>query len=116
MRFEIGNIIYTVNGVPYTNDVAPFIDPIYDRTMIPLRAVSEALGAEVIWLNETRTVVIITSARTHSIEIGVPLVGGMGTPVIRDNRTFVPLRYVAELLGAQTHWDSSVLAAYVFIE
>jgi len=45
VRFTIGDTAYTINGRPRTSDVAPFIDPVYDRAMIPLRSISEALGA-----------------------------------------------------------------------
>jgi len=114
IRFTIGNTLYTIDNIVRMNDVAPFIDPAYDRTMIPLRAVAEALNAEVDWLEETRTVVIFTATGTLTLVIDAPLPYNMGVPVIRDGRTFVPLRYVAEMLDATVRWDGENMAVYVY--
>ena len=114
IRFTIGNTIYTINDIPHTNDVAPFIDAVYDRTMIPIRAVSEAFGADVDWDPITRTVLITTGTNVYPLAVDVPLPGGMGIPVIREDRVFVPLSFVAELLGAEPSWDSANSAVYVY--
>ncbi|MDD2553215.1 MAG: NPCBM/NEW2 domain-containing protein [Desulfotomaculaceae bacterium] len=49
-----------VNGQQVTSDVQPFIQD--GRTMVPLRVISEALGAEVAWDQDTQTVTIVTKA------------------------------------------------------
>jgi len=41
------------------------------------------------------------------------LPGGLGAPMIVDERTFVPLRYVAENLGASVRWDGDTSTAYI---
>jgi len=115
IRFTIGNMVYAIDGTPHTNDVAPFIDPAYNRTMIPLRAVSEALGAEVEWIAATRTVLIATNTGEHQLTVDVPLPDGMGVPVLLDNRVLVPIRYVAEILGATTRWDGTNSAVYIYM-
>jgi len=114
IRFQVGSMAHTVNGVPHANDVAPFIDTAYNRTMIPLRAVSEAMGAEVDWCPETRTAHIYTGNDVHQLTIGVPLPGDMGVPVIVQGRVLVPFRYVSEVLGATIRWDALNTAAYVY--
>ena len=115
IRFEIGETTYTINNIPHTSDVAPFIDPAYDRTMIPLRTISEALGAEVDWNPETRTVLISSGAASvNYLVVDVPLPHGMGTPVLIENRVFIPLRFVTELLDAVPRWDGANSAAYVY--
>jgi hypothetical protein len=38
----------------------------------------------------------------------------MGMPMIVNDRTFVPLRYVSEILGADIHWDEANRAVYVY--
>jgi len=116
IRFVMDNLIYTINGMSHINDVTPFIDPAFDRVMIPLRAVSEALGAEVEWLPETRTVRIFTATGIQTLIVDVPLPDGMGTPIIVSNRVLVPLRFVAEHLGAEVRWDDVNRAAYVYID
>jgi len=115
IRFVMDNLVYTINGTPRTNDVEPFVNQAYDRVMIPLRAVSEALGAEVQWERETRTVLITTTDGTQSLVVDLPLPDGMGTPIIVQDRVFVPLRFVAELLGAEVRWDGANRAAYVYM-
>ena len=114
VRFAIGNNNYTINGISHTNDVAPFIDVAHGRTMIPLRAVIEAFDAEVEWNPTARTVQIFTDTGVHQLTIDTPLPGGMGVPVIREERVFVPLSYVAGLLGAYPRWDNANLAAYIY--
>lgn len=49
---------YSVNGHAGAMDVAPFIDPTVNRTMVPLRFILEGLGFEVKWRGDTRTIEI----------------------------------------------------------
>jgi hypothetical protein len=114
MRLVIGSTTFTLRGVTMESDVAPFIDPVYNRTMVPLRIVSEGLGAEVRFDSDTRTVYISQNGREIFLVIDVPLPDGMGTPVIVDDRTFVPARYVSEVLGARVRWDGNARAVYVY--
>jgi hypothetical protein len=104
-----------VDGQPYTLDAAPFIDPASDRALGPVRFISEALGAEVVWQAETRRVTIRDAGREIVLTIGSSSVLGDGqktvidcAPVIRPpGRTFVPLRFVSETLGAKVDYDSA---------
>jgi hypothetical protein len=114
MRIAIGNIVYTLEGVARTSDVAPFIDPAYQRTMIPLRVIAEGLGADVLWDGDTQTIRIIRDWEEASLTIGEPLPGGMGVAVMRYDRVFVPLLYVSEVLGAGVRWDGVARAAYIY--
>ncbi|MCL2372655.1 MAG: endo-1,4-beta-xylanase [Defluviitaleaceae bacterium] len=107
LTLQIGSLTFTRQGAQMTSDAAPFIDPETDRTMLPLRIVAEGLGAEVDWDGATRTVTILQGATTLNMVVDVPLAGDMGTPVIIDGRTFVPARYVAEMLGATVEWDAT---------
>lgn len=105
-----GAITINVNGTPVSADVPPYIDT-NSRTMVPIRFISEALGAEVDW-NETARIVTITKGETmlHLIidQKGYLLGGALKTmdtsAVIRDGRTMVPLRLVSEGLGALVEW------------
>ena len=104
IALTIGSTIYTVGGIPHQSDAAPFIAD--GRTMVPLRLVAEALGAEVGWIDASRTVTVNGNGANLALIIGTPLPGDMGTPVLSNGRTFVPLRFVAEALGAEVAWDS----------
>ena len=91
-------------------DVKAYIDE-NGRTMVPVRFVSEALGAEVLWDGEYRVVTIKKDVDVITIKIGEKVVNKNGKPheidtraVIKSDRTFVPLRFVSEMLGASVGW------------
>jgi len=108
MRLTIGRASFTSHGQLLVSDVAPFIDATYGRTMVPLRIVADALGAEVRNDSDTNTVYITHNGQEILLPVNVPLPDEMGTPVIINNRTFVPIRYVVEVLGARVSWDVTV--------
>lgn len=92
-----------------------FIDPMYNRTMAPLRTVIEIFGGQVRWISETRSIEIIVNYHKHYLAVDTPLPDEMGVPVIIIGRTFVPIRYVAELLGAEVRWDRDSWSVYIYI-
>ena len=82
------------------------------RTMVPLRFISEALGEKVDWKADTKTVII--GDNKASLVIGEKEINANGKKiaidspaVIKDSRTFVPLRAISEILGAKVDWESS---------
>ena len=80
---------------------------INSRTMVPLRFVAESLGAQVDWVEATRTVVIAQGGKVLELPVD-QLVAGLDVPAtIREGRTLVPIRYVAENLGAHVMWHPS---------
>jgi len=113
LRFAIGQAEYTHNGSTRTADAAPFIDAAYSRTMVPLRVVAEALGARVDWIEETRTVEIYLDGIMLNMPLGTALPGGMGEPMISNDRTFVPIAYVVQMLGGDVRWDGDNRAVYI---
>lgn len=99
----------TIDGKSLNSDVAPRI--IKDRTMIPFRVVFEALGAEVIWDDEKQLVTGKMDNTTVILEVDQfnATVNGVNnyldvSPVIIDDRVLVPVRFVAESLGATVNW------------
>lgn len=93
-------------------DARPVIEG--DRVLVPLRALAEALGAQVEWDGATQTVTLTLGQRRVRLTVGAPVayVGLRIVPlevpaVLRQNRVLVPLRFVAEGLGARVEWDSS---------
>lgn len=104
-------ILVFVNSKSITFDSNPYIDA-NSRTMVPLRAIGEALGARVDWSEASRQVTFTKAGRVVTLTIGqkTALVNGEQkimdtTPVIKNSRTMLPLRYVGEYLGAQVEWD-----------
>lgn len=93
-------------------DAQPFIDS-NDRTQVPIRAVSEMLDCDVEWISETHTAIITReNGDTIIIVIGsnTMLVNNnkvkMDTAaLIKDDRTYIPVRFVAEALGLTVEWE-----------
>lgn len=84
-----------------------------DRTLIPLRAVSETLGAEVEWNDEEKTVTVTYGDNSIVITVGnmTALVNGEEVEIdspalIKKDRVLVPIRIIAEALGLKVEWDS----------
>ncbi len=96
-------------------DVSPYIENGF--TLIPIRAVAEALGLEAEWNNDERKVVL-----KGGVEIEIPIdseyaeVNGekvkldVSAHIIND-RAFVPLRFVSESMGADVSWDQETKTA-----
>lgn len=102
-----------VNGRPVAfGAVAP--QRVNGRVLIPLRAVVEALGAEVQWNAATQTVRGSKGDREFSLPIGSRSAQVNGSTVNLDvpaqmiaGTTMVPLRFVAEALGAEVEWNAA---------
>lgn len=100
-----------LNGRKVYFDQLPVIEN--DRTLVPLRAIFEALDAEVLWDSETRTVSATKENRTISLTIddvnatvnGEPEALDAPAKIIND-RTMVPVRFIAQSFGADVEWDS----------
>ena len=113
LRFAIGSTTFMNNGVPGTLEAAPFIAD--NRTMVPLRVVATAMGATNLDMRDG-VVSFDLAGQNHALPIGTALPEDMGTPVIVQNRTFVPLIYVINVLGVDFYWDAANRAAYIFID
>ncbi|WP_239617471.1 copper amine oxidase N-terminal domain-containing protein [Cohnella mopanensis] len=92
-------------------DTEPYVDE-NGRTMVPVRFVSESLGATVKWDNATRTATITNGTKTISLAIGSKTVSDNGQVVeldtaaaMVDGRTMVPLRFVSESMNSKVTWD-----------
>jgi len=114
---QIGNKNFTVNGETRTLDSPPIIKN--SRTLLPIRAVVEALGGTVSWDGTERKVTITLSSTTIELWIGksTAKVNGVNTPIdptnpkvvpeIINSRTMLPLRFVTENLGCTVQWDGT---------
>ncbi len=93
------------------------------RTLVPVRIVSETLGATVDWHGQSRTVTVNRGERAVRLRIDnrlVDLAGGEAAavltdvvPRIIDGRTYIPLRLVATALGVKVWWDESTRTVHV---
>lgn len=105
-----------------TNDIGIFFDGKYiefddvkprivnDRTMVPLRFLSESLGYTVYWNGDTRVIVLKKDDRHIRLQIGNPEVVGDvemtldSVPYIENDRTLVPIRFVVEAFDYNVTW------------
>ena len=108
-------ISVTVGGPAVTwTDVAPFIDA-NSRTMVPLRAVADAMGLEVDWSASARIASFSDGSKTISFPIDSTsaqtsdgdAVQMDTAAVIVNARTYAPIRYLAEYFGYEVGWDAA---------
>ncbi len=109
----IDNPLMQINGEDINideNGTSPII--VDGSTLVPIRAVAEALGGAVEWDNDTRNVTITKDAKVIKLvidEINARVDESNVTldaaPVIINGRTMLPLRFVAENLGAEVEWN-----------
>ncbi|MCH5209388.1 MAG: discoidin domain-containing protein [Oscillospiraceae bacterium] len=129
-----------VNGVPMRVDndntaVTPIVDD-NDRTLVPLRFIAEAFGADVQWIADTQTIIVIMpdnaevrmqvgsteyevgyydgkTAGPHGDIVDVFVLESTETmdtaPVIKNERTLVPLRALVESIGKTVFWNDGLI-------
>jgi len=124
ITLTIGNPNITVNGTTRPIDASGTIPVIVGgRTLLPIRAVVEAIGGTIEWNATTRTVTIAAGAVTMGLTIGnhMATVNGTMTPIDPQNatvvpfiiagRTMLPLRFVGEQLGGMVEWNAATRTA-----
>lgn len=102
---QIGSKTIQAYGKTITNDASPLI--VNNRTMVPIRVVTETLGGTAVWNEAARTVTLVINGKTITMTIDVTLEKYGVAPIIINNRTYVPIRFVAEELGADVRWNET---------
>ena len=115
LKYFIGSTRYTVNGVDNTMDTAPMIHE--GRTFMPIRFVTDNVGAQTQWNAADQTVTITQGDKTIRLKIGsnkasvnsasVPVDSSNQNvrPFISNGRTMMPLRFITENLDCTVEWD-----------
>lgn len=111
----MADVSVKLNGKKLDFDAQPFIEN--DRTLVPMRKIFEAVGANVEWDDSTKTV--IASRIRDGAPVFVAIQADSAKAFINseekqldvparivEDRTFVPLRFVAEALGETVEWDA----------
>ncbi|HVB09505.1 MAG TPA: stalk domain-containing protein, partial [Bacillota bacterium] len=118
VTMTVGSTQATVNGKAVPLDVPPMI--VGGRTLVPLRFLGDAIGAQVGWNGQSRQVTFTTSAHTVTLTIdqATATVDGQSVtldvpPTIVGGRTLVPLRFVAEKLGGSVGFDAATMGITV---
>ncbi len=108
MKIDSADI--NIFGKVLKNDVPPII--MNSRTMLPIRIIAESLGAKVDWDGNNKQVIITKENTKIVIAIGskeafvnYKAFSIDSPPIIRNGRTYVPVRFVTENLGAKVDWN-----------
>lgn len=108
-----GGIPVVIDGLPVTFDVQPVIQD--GCTLVPFRAIAEALNVEVSWDGSTQTVSATDKKTCIRLQIGNKTAYRNDSPILLDvppklinSRTLIPLRFFSEAFGCKVEWDSSM--------
>ncbi|MHB8062993.1 MAG: stalk domain-containing protein [Ruminiclostridium sp.] len=100
-------------------DAQPFVDA-NGRTQIPAKYIGQALGATVTWEGEEKKAIFTFGSKELILYIGEKSYEVDGetkqmdtTAILKDGRTFVPAKYIAEAFGANVKWDGPAGTVYV---
>lgn len=120
------DISIVVNGEKIETETPAVISN--DRTLVPLRAVSEALGCDVSWDGDTRGITLCDGDylyftwidRDHAFKTSAYALQDTAVmdaaPVIMNDYTMVPLRAISEMFGAEVGWDGDTYTVTVDYE
>lgn len=107
-----------LDGTTLSFDVPPTIEN--GRTLVPLRAIFEAMGAKVSWDDATMTVTAIRGSTTVVLRIEslAPTINGIVKPIdvagkIVNARTLAPLRFICEAFGGTVDWIGDTQTASI---
>lgn len=118
-------VLYIGSNKAYVNNVEKPIDannmavtPIVqqNRTILPVRFVSESIGATVTWEQATKDIIVEYGSDTIKMQLNSKIMYKNGiqfisdiAPYVKNNRTFVPIRVISESLGKNVFYDRSVI-------
>lgn len=109
----------SLDGRPLTFDVPPRAEN--GRILVPIRAIGEAMGANVTWDQTNNTVIAVRDNTTVIIPLGstTPTLNGTTINIDAaaqavDGRILVPLRFVVEAFGGTVLWNQSMEAISIY--
>ena len=105
VQMQIGSRLLISDGVVSQKDAAPVIRN--NRTLVPIRFITEALGGEVKWNEAAKEVILVIDGKEIRMRIGETLEKYGVAPMIIDGRTYVPVRFVADELHAAVVWNEA---------
>ncbi len=123
INLTIGDPNMIIDGreeeIDYGRGTTPIIKN--DRTLLPVRAVVEALGGDIYYNDYDESVTINTDETTIQMVINYPqmVVNGVSqsidvAPILENDRTFLPVRAVTENLNCDVEWDEESQTVSIF--
>lgn len=120
IAFPVGKKLYYINGQEKSMDAQTFVSQ--GRTYVPLRYLGEALGAQVKWISDggSKGVIVLAKGKNGVVfrldrqEYTIIKGGNQAfaarmdvSPISKDNRLYLPARYVAEVFGYGMNFDTA---------
>ncbi|MGB9662722.1 MAG: stalk domain-containing protein [Moorellaceae bacterium] len=110
---EVREIPVLIDGLPVTFDVQPIIQN--GRTLVPFRAIAEALNVKVYWDGTTQTISATDGKTSVRLQIGNKTAYRNDSPILLNvppqilgGRTLIPLRFFGEAFNCKVEWDDSI--------
>ncbi len=111
ISFKVGDCVLNINGKEIEVET-PYVVGV-GVTLVPLRVISEAFGAEVKWDGDTKTVTVKDGDKTIIVTIGSKKATVNGeekvleeAPELTNDISMIPLRFISENLGAEVGYDN----------
>jgi hypothetical protein len=120
IKLYIGLSMAYIDQQQLTLEAPPYISK--GTTMVPLRFISDAFKAKIEWFSIGKGRIILT-VPTKSIQLDIgekfAFINGeklplQAPPEIKTGRTFVPVRFIAEGLGARIEWKADTQQITIF--
>lgn len=109
IKMKVDDVNYKINGISKKMDAKPFIRN--SRTLVPLRFIVEAIGGEVNWNGESRVVTVNNNGKVIELTIDSNEIKINGKSfkidqpaIIKGDRTYVPIRFIAENLDMSVNY------------
>ena len=119
ITFVVGQPSYLVNDQIKPMDAATFIEN--NRTYVPVRYLGEALNARINWNQKTKMVMLYLNNNRVDLNIGSKIITVNGqtnqmdvAPVLKNNRTYLPARPIAEAFFFKVKWEKDGSKVVVF--
>lgn len=117
ISFVIGENKVSMNDEEIEVTASYIVD---DTTLVPLRVISEGLGADVNWDESENTITVEKDGNVISLQIGstTATINGkaytlLATAEIKDDTAMVPIRFISEALNANVVWDKDTMKVTV---
>lgn len=118
VRTDPVSLTVLLDGLPVIFDAKPVIQQ--NRTLVPFRAIAEALNVNVSWDNTSKTVKATGGGTLIQMQIGNEIAFCNGEPitldvppVILNGRTLIPLRFFSEAFDCIVSWDPSTYSVEI---
>lgn len=117
ISFVIGENKVSMNDEEIEVTASYIVD---DTTLVPLRVISEGLGADVNWDESENTITVEKDGKVVSLQIGstTATINGKAYTLpaaaeIKDDTAMVPIRFISEALNANVVWDQDTMKVTV---